>query len=436
MGETKKIEIHHLTRVEGHGNIVAHIKDGRLEQTRFDIVEAPRFFEALLQGLNYDEVLHVAPRICGICSVAHKCAALKATEDAFGVSISDQTELLRRLALHGEVISSHMLHIYFLAGPDFLGLGSVFPLIASDRDLVLRAMRLKRLGYDICAVVAGRHTHPVGMRVGGFSFVHSETELQNMRRRLLDSIDEIHATADLLSKADIPVMERETEYVALSHPTIYPFYDGEVVSSLGGRMEGNRYREHLREYMVPNSTAKYAAWKGPEYMVGALARINTNYELLSPLAKEIAQNLGLKVPCHNPFMNTAAQLVECAHCVEDSVAIIDALCGDGIDADKELAQFTTDQGEGVGIVEAPRGALFHEYHYDRKGTCKWANHVIPTAQNLANLQQDMNQLVPLVADRDEDAIRQSLEMLVRAYDPCISCSTHVVRLEPRGAHGR
>ena len=119
MGTNRSIAVHHVTRIEGHGDITAEIKDGALEQVRFSVVEAPRFFEAFLRGHHHNEVTHMASRICGICAVSHKCAALKATEAALGVAISDQTHLLRRLAYHGEVLSSHILHIYFLAGPDF-----------------------------------------------------------------------------------------------------------------------------------------------------------------------------------------------------------------------------------------------------------------------------------------------------------------------------
>ncbi len=192
MAKDVQIKVHHLTRVEGHGDIIAEIKDGKLVDVRFAVVEAPRLFEAFLVGRTYDEVIHCAPRVCGICSVSHKCAALKATESALGVEVSGQTLLLRRLAFHGEVISSHILHIYFLAGPDFFGVSSVFPLIETSPDVVRRAMRVKRLAYDLCEVVLGRHTHPVAMTIGGFSFVHSEKRLAAMRDRLVDGLEDIN----------------------------------------------------------------------------------------------------------------------------------------------------------------------------------------------------------------------------------------------------
>lgn len=421
-----QIKVRHLTRVEGHGDIIAEIKDGSLVDVRFAVVEAPRLFEAFLVGRTFDEVVHCAPRICGICSVSHKCAALKATETALGVEVSEQTVLLRRLAFHGEVISSHILHIYFLAAPDFFGVSSVFPLVESAPDVVRRAMRMKRLAYDLCDVTLGRHTHPVAMTIGGFSFVHSEKRLAEMRDRLVDGLEDIKVTAKLFKTVDYPKFERETEYVSLRSPTRYAFYDGDLFSSDGECVPASRYREHIHEKVVPYSTAKHAAWHRPQYMVGALARVNNNHDQLSSLALEVAHDLGITVPCFNPFSNTLAQIVECAHCLEDSIHIIDMLLERGIRAEEEQAAVSPREGSGVGAVEAPRGTLFHEYEYGANGKCLTANLVIPTAQNLSNLEADMRAYVPSIIEQSKESITHQLEMLARAYDPCISCSTHMI----------
>jgi coenzyme F420-reducing hydrogenase alpha subunit len=428
MGNNKNIRIHHLTRVEGHGNIVVEIKDGRLTEARFDIVEAPRFFEVILRGQHYREVAHIASRICGICAVSHKCAALKAIEAALNVPVTEQTLLLRRLAYHGEVISSHMLHVYFLAGPDFFNADSVFPLLRTHREMVLRAMRLKNLGYELSAQVAGRHTHPVAMAVGGFTFVHSEHALAKMKNRIAEGLDDIQATVQDFKALRIPRFERKTEYVSLKHPARYAFYEGDMFSSVGGTVAAERYREMIDEYVVPNSTAKHARWHRTQYMVGALARLNNNFDQLSPLAREGAAEMGLNVPCFNPFMITVAQIVECVHCLEDSLRIIDALLEAGIDPQASRPANPTTAGHGVGVVEAPRGILFHEYAFDDAGKCLSANQVIPTAQNLANIEADMRAYIPAVMAENRESLAHRLEMLVRAYDPCISCSTHVLEL--------
>ncbi len=426
MAKDAKIKVHHVTRVEGHGDIVAEIKDGRLVDVRFAVVEAPRLFEAFLLGRSYEQVTHIAPRVCGICSVSHKCAALKATETALGVEVSEQTILLRRLAFHGEVMSSHILHIYFLAGPDFFGVSSVLPLIDRSPEVVRRAMRMKKLSYMLCDTVLGRHTHPVAMTVGGFSFVHSEEALAAMRVRLREGLDDVKATVQLFSTIHFPQFERETEYVSLRHPDHYALYDGDLFSSDGESAEPARYREYVVEYVVPYSTAKHARRHRPHYMVGALARVNNNRDQLSPLALEAASDLGISRPCFNPFANTLAQVVEYAHCIEDSIRIIDTLLERGIKADEEQATVAPREGRGVGAVEAPRGTLIHEYEYGANGTCLSANLVIPTAQNLANLEADMRAYVPMIVDQSKESITHKLEMLTRAYDPCISCSTHVI----------
>ncbi|MCD6359695.1 MAG: nickel-dependent hydrogenase large subunit, partial [Armatimonadetes bacterium] len=324
------IHVHHVTRVEGHGDIEARISGGQLREVRFAIVEAPRFFEGFLRGLAYPEVVHIASRICGICACSHKSAALKATEVALGVEISEQSEMLRRLAYHGETLSSHLLHIYFLAAPDFLGLPSVMPLIHTDPDLVRRAMRLKQIGYDLASMVAGRHTHPIAMCVGGFTFTHDPKDLLAMRERLVAIRADLEFSVELFGTLELPQLERETESVSLKHPDRYAFYDGDLCSSEGILLPPSEYKSAIEEYVVPHSTAKHARWNRPEYMVGALARFNNNHEQLHPVAKQAAEALGLQAPCNNPFMITVAQLVECVHCVEDAIELIDALVERGI----------------------------------------------------------------------------------------------------------
>ena len=176
--------------------------------------------------------------------------------------------------------------------------------------------------------------------------------------------------------------------------------------------------------MVEQSTSKWAKWHRDSYAVGALARFNNNAELLSDGAKEVAKTFGLNKGCCNPYMNTIAQLVECVHVVETSIAIIDKLLTKGLKQEKVTVK--PKAGKGAGCVEAPRGILFHEYEFDKKGNCVAADMCIPTNQNHANIQKDFEKLVPEIIDQGETAVRQKLEMLVRAYDPCISCSTHML----------
>ncbi len=186
---SKRIDVHHVTRVEGHGNIVVEVADSQLKECRFDVVETPRFFEAMLRGRPYTEASHITSRICGICATGHATTSLRASEKALGIQPSQQTVLLRKLSFHGEILDSHILHAYMLVAPDFLGVGSVIPLATSHPEVVLRALRMKKLSGDICAVVTGRHTHPIAMSVGGFTHFPKRAELEASKatRRSLTS---------------------------------------------------------------------------------------------------------------------------------------------------------------------------------------------------------------------------------------------------------
>jgi sulfhydrogenase subunit alpha len=413
---TVNVDVHHLTRVEGHGNIAVDIENGK------------RFFEAMLRGRPYYEASHITSRICGICSVGHATASLRATETALGVEVSEQTELLRKLLFHGEMIDSHVLHVYMLVAPDFFGAGSVLPLAASHPEVVLRALRIKKLSGDLCAIVAGRHTHPIAMTVGGFTHLPKEKELLAIRERLVAGREDMDETIALLKTLPWPEFERETEYVSLQKDNEYAFIDGRIATTDGFTYELPDYRKVTNEYLVPHSTAKWAKHNRESYMVGALARFNNNYDQLHPSAKAAAEELGMKPIVTNPFLNSAAQAIEMVHCIEDSIILIDELVDRGL-KEEEPYQFEGKGGEGVGSCDVPRGILFHNYIIDDDGLIQGANCIIPTNQNHANIEADMHALLPQIVDQSKEEITLTMEMLVRAYDPCISCSTHLLNME-------
>ncbi len=432
---TTKIDVHHVTRVEGHGNIVVNIEGGKIKDCRFDVIETPRFFEAMLRGRPYLEASHITSRICGICSTGHTTASLRASENALGVELSEQTILLRKLVFHGEILDSHILHIYMLVAPDFLGVGSVIPLATTHRDVVLRALRMKKLAGDLCAAVAGRHTHPIAMTVGGFTHFPTAAELKDLREQLIACRADVEATVELCASLPWPKFERDTEYVSLTKPDEYAFIDGEIMTSDGYRMPIEKYKDVTNEYLVQHSSAKWTKHKRESLMVGALARFNNNYEQLHSKAKEAARKLGMQPKVTNPYLNTAAQVVEVVHCVEDAILIIDQLLTKGIKFEKptpvDLGKIGSNGCDGVGACEVPRGILIHQYWIGQDGKLTGANCIIPTNQNIANLEADMKALVPMIMEKPVDAMRLDLEMLVRAYDPCISCSVHVMKVEKK-----
>lgn len=427
------IDVKHVTRVEGHGNITVSVQDGEITSLQLAIVESPRFFESFLRGRRYDEAPHITCRICGICSVGHTTASVKGIEAACGIEVTDQTLLLRKLILYGEQIQSHVLHLYFLAVPDFLGVGSVIPLAKTHPETVKRALRLKRLANDLCTVIGGRHIHPIAMQVGGFTHLPQPDELMEIKRRLEASRSDLEETLELFAQLKVPDLPRKTEYVSLKvvENGEYAFYSGDIVSTEDTRpTDPQEYRRRVIESVVEHSAAKHCrSPHSPTYAVGALARFNNNHEQLHPAAKAAARALGLAAPCHNPFHNNTAQLVETVHCIETSIDLIGEALHGGLTPEPLVPP--TRFGQGVGAAEVPRGLLFHDYTLDDHGRIADANLIIPTGQNLANIEADLRAFVPrlLQSGMGKAEMTLQLEMLVRAYDPCISCATHFLEID-------
>ena len=430
MATSVEVDVHHVTRVEGHGDIRVRVKDGVLEECQWAVVESPRFFESFVVGQLWKDIHLITCRICGICSIGHTTASCRGTERVFGLELTEQDKLLRRLLFHGEMLQSHFLHVLFLAAPDLLGVGSVIPLAQTHPEVVKKALKLKKLANTICAVLVGRHIHPAGAWPGGFKHFPTKAELLDLKAQILDCVPDAVACIDLFATLapKFPDFTRETEYLGLSSEEEYAFVDGKVTSSETGSLDDdNDYLEFVHEKCVPHSTAKHVSNKFDDYRVGSLARFNLNYDKLRPEAKAVAEKLGVQPVSHNPFHYNHTQLVECAHCMYDAVELIDKLLDMGITPREPDVKPCA--GRGVGIADVPRGILFHEYNYNDEGFIEKANFVVPTTQNCAAIENDMKKMVPEILDMPQDKMRLTLEMLVRAYDPCISCSVHMLNVE-------
>ena len=431
------INVEYLTRVEGHGNIVVNVREGKLEKCELQIVEAPRFFEGMIRGRSIFEAQHITSRICGICSCGHTLASIQAAEEAIGFIPTKQTIQLRKFLLYMENLDSHLLHIYFLVAPDLLGVKSFVPLINSHNKIVRRALRMKKACNDVCDILVGRHIHPISAIVGGFTKLPREKDLDAMLKIFYDMRPDMDATVELAAGLKFPEFERDTEYVALvSDDAEYPMLASDIGSSDGKRIDKNEYKKVANEFVVPHSSAKHTKWNRESYAVGALARFNLNFQKLHPKAREVASALNMKPKVINPYLNTVAQLIECVHFLEDGIRILENYKKTGINYDEEIIVGLNEQnrikvqsGTGIGAVEVPRGTLFHGYQVDEKGIIVNANCIIPTNQNVNNIEHDMKKLVPEILNKSDQDITLALEMLVRAYDPCISCSAHFLNVK-------
>ena len=431
---TINLHVHELTRVEGHGDIILNAKDGTIEELKWAVTEAPRFFEAMFRGRSWQDASLLGSRICGICAVAHASTSVRATEEAFGLKLSDQDLKFRLLNYHGEMLESHVLHLMFLVAPDALGVPSVLPLAATHPEAVKMALRCKKMGNLISDVVCGRKLHPVAMTPGGWTGLPSQKQMLELKKYVDARESDIKMMVDLIVSVvpnfpDYLVnFERETEFLSLTHPDEFALYRGDLRSTDTEKVTDHRqYKDVIKERIVPHSTAKWTSSQRSSYAVGALARCNNNAGQLNKEAKAVAAAVGFKPVVHKPFYMNVAQLIETVHSYYEAKRGIDELLDTGWKHEYPVVKPRA--GRGVGVCEAPRGLLIHDYTYDDKGIITEANCIVPTCENHGNIEDDFRALVPQILDKPQDVIAHTLEMLVRTYDPCISCSVHMLNVK-------
>ena len=418
------LDIRHLQRVEGHGNIRISVREGRLREAAWAVVETPRFFEAIVKGMSAELAPFLTSRICGICSISHTLTSIRALERAMEIEPPETARLIRLLAMHGETLQSHALHLFFLAAPDFLDLPNVLPLMQSHPDIVHAGLQLKELGNEISIATTGRATHPVSLVLGGVSKAPSKQRLKELRQMIGERRAALDKASWFFGTLSIPDFVRETEFISLRNGSTYPSIGGDLVSSDGVVRDENDYLTMTNEYLVEFSTSKFTKLSRQSSAAGALARFNNNFDRLHPAAREAAAAFGLSPVCHNPFMNSVAQLVECHHILSDAELIIDQLLDD--DLLDIRTEYKPKAGAATGAVEAPRGILYHHMETDEQGKVVKADCIIPTTQNNANIHYDLHALAEqaLLEGKTEQETEKLCVMLVRSYDPCISCSVH------------
>ncbi len=424
---TRTVKVNYLSRVEGEGGLYVRVEDGQVRDVRLNIFEPPRFFEAFLRGRHFQEVPDITARICGICPVAYQMSSVHALEQALGVVPGPEIRQLRRLLYCAEWIESHALHIYLLHAPDFLGYESAVSMAADHRAAVERGLRLKKLGNDLLETLGGRATHPVSVCVGGFYRVPRRAELQRFRKDLEWGLGAARETVRWTAGFHFPDFAPEYEFVAVSHPAEYPMNERRIISSGGVNIDPADFESTFLEEHVRHSTALHSvrADRGTSYFVGPLARVNLNFEKLSPAAWQAAQESGIGWPCRNPYAGIVARGVELVHAFEEALSIVENYC----EPARSRVEIEVRAGEGCAATEAPRGVLYHRYRIDERGLVEFAKIVPPTAQNCRRMEDDLRLLLPGLLDRPEPEIRHLCEQLVRSYDPCISCSTHFLKLE-------
>lgn len=420
----RTLSVDTLTRVEGEGALHVKLRDGVLESVQLNIYEPPRFFEAFLRGRAHREPPDLTARICGICPVAYQVSACNAIEDACGVQLDDDLVALRRLLYCGEWINSHVLHIYLLHAPDFLGYPDIVTMARDHRAIVERGLQLRKAGNRLMELVGGRAIHPVNLRLGGFYSVPTRLELNSIAAQLRQALDDALDTVEWAAGFDFPDFELDYEFLALRASDRYPIENGSIARSAGPAFPVAEFTGHVSESQVPHSTALHATLDGGRYLTGPMSRYALNAAALSPIATQAAQRAGLSEECRNPFRSIIIRAVEVVYAIDEALRIIDEYQRPA----RPFVDVPARAGVGHGVSEAPRGLLYHRYQISSDGLVSAATIIPPTSQNQAAIEADLGRVVSENLELDDAALTDLCERVIRNYDPCISCSTHFLTL--------
>jgi len=422
-GRTIKVDT--LARVEGEGALYIRMAGDRVADVKLKIYEPPRLFEAFLRGRHFSEAPDITARICGICPIAYQMSAVHAIERALGISIDPAVRLLRRLFYCGEWIESHTLHIFMLHAPDYLGYPDVIQMAVDHREVVDKALRLKKIGNRIVHLLGGREIHPISAAVGGFHKTPTRNQLRDLVEDLEWALEASLEAVRWTTTLPFPEFEQDYEFVALRHPDEYPFNEGRLVSNHGIDIEAAEYEDRFTELHVKHSNALHSVIRGRgSYHVGPLARFNLNFDKLPEVARKAATDAGLKLPVRNPFRSITVRAVELVFACAEALRVIREYQPPAL----PRVEAPNRTGVGHAITEAPRGILYHRYAIDDNGLITAAKIIPPTSQNQRRIEDDLREYAAqLVAWPLEEATLKC-EQAVRCYDPCISCATHFLKV--------
>lgn len=430
--ETRKITLNHVTKVEGHAEVDISIKEGKIEHCHVHSIEGARYFEGLIKGRKFDEVTMITSRICGICSCGHTIASITAIENAFGIEPTKQTKLLRELITIGERIRSHASHIYFFSLPDYLGYSSAIDMAKKYNQEIKDCLEIVRVGNELVKLIGGRDMHPFVAVVGGFTKIHTKEEFDNILKQLKAIVPLTKKTIELFASLDVPKYTKDdTVFISLDNHKTFPLHTGDIITNTGLKFKPENYLEFLEEYFEKGSSAKFAVIEGKEYATGALARINNSFDKLSLETKNIIKKLNLKFPSYNLFDQNLAQALETLHWLERAIEILENNTFKPEDIIKPKLDGKS-LYRGIGAIEVPRGILFHDYSFNCEGVLTCANIITPTVQNLAdmeiNVKTYLNEVLEINPNKKKEDLQIEIEKMIRAFDPCFSCSTHFLKV--------
>ncbi len=421
-----ELSIKDISKIEGHASLNIKARSNQVTECELKISENKRFFTQAVLGVHYNQVPTIMSRICGTCSSAHTLCSIEAVEKALQFEVSKQTFQLRNLLSYASHLRDHAMHLYFFCLPDIFGKDSVLNFTGKQKEYIHEGLHIKEAGNFLATIIGGRAVHPPNAVIGGFTNFPSSDEMDEAIKKLEAIRESIIKIIEIFYK-DKTTFKRKTNYVALVNHD-YSFLKGHIKTAYGTYIEEEEYGNHLQRVVLPYSTATAFEWESKDYMVGALARMNLNKDRLNERTQKDAAKFLDIFPCDCVFNNNTAQAIEMLHEVDNSIELLQEL-RDNLEKEVPFKP-KMQKGTGVGVVEAPRGTLYYHLELNDKGNVNYANLCIPTQQNIIHLQKDLAKYITelLKQGKKKKEITLEAEKMIRAYDPCMSCATHFLKI--------
>ncbi len=419
------IRINNISKTEGHSNLDIRIKNGKVDYVKLKITESKRFYTQAIRGKPAISLPLMTSRICGTCSIAHLTCCSEAVENAIGFEPTDQTLMLRKLSLYGMMIRDHALHLYLFCLPDLFGKDSILDFDKSQDDMIRKAFAIKSTGNNLSKVIAGRAVHATFAEVGKFSHIPDKAEVDKLVKELKSVRGYAIEFMEIFYSCGLN-LERDTNFVSLVTDD-YSFSKGKIIDSRGSCILEDRYWDYLNAVIMPYSQAVGYKFEGQEFMVGAISRMNLNKDNLHGETKADASKYTSAFPSKNIFHNNLAQAIEVLHCIDASIELLESNDFKEEHSDSVVIK----EGQGIGMIEAPRGTLYYMLSIGNDGKVKYGNIIVPTQQNQVCMEKSVLELVNANMDKPKSQIEFEIEKLIRAYDPCMSCASHFLKVKWR-----
>ncbi len=423
---TFDLNINEVSKIEGKASVTVKVKDDKVEECTFAITEFKRFYTLALRGKDVTALPQLSCRICGTCSNAHLLCAIKAAEHALGVTPTPQTQTLRELVNYGLLIRDHALHCYVFALPDILGIDNFLELDENkpeEHQILDDCFAIKAAGNNLGKAIGGRSVHAPYPTVGAFSKLPDKAEFPKLIEELESVRPAVLRLIDRFLKCDFH-LPLDCEYAAVLDDR-FTLLGGEIVDSRGGRYPADEFGAKLTKVTLPYSQASGYKYLDGMFLVGSIARLNVGKDKLHERTRKDAAEAVEKFPSNNIYHNNLAQAIEILHSIDSSIDILKTL-------DIKPEPYTPvlkKAGTGIGVIEAPRGTLWYKLTLDEKGIITDIQIIVPTGLNQLEIGGSLKKHLENNLDKDHEALSLDMERIVRAYDPCMSCASHFLKIK-------